>query len=72
MCRPGYNEPDFCRFTDSLGPKRVRKLQDNIIKTPLIDISSTQIRARLAKGQDVSEMLSPEVADYIREHNLYR
>ncbi len=71
MCRPGYDEPDFSRFADSLGPERVRKLQDNIIETPLIDINSTQIRARLAKGQDVSEMLTPEVADYIREHDIY-
>lgn len=72
MYRAGFEPPDFSHFADSLGPGRVKKLQDNIIETPLIDISSTQIRARLAKGQDTGDMLNPEVAGYIREKKLYR
>ncbi len=72
MYRAGYKPPDFSGFVESLGPDRVRKLQDNAIQTPLIDVSGTQIRARLAKGRDVSDMLSPEVAAYIREKKLYR
>jgi nicotinate-nucleotide adenylyltransferase len=71
MYRAGYELPDFSRFEDSLGPKRVKKLRENIIETPLIDISSTQIRARLAKGQDADDMLNPKVAEYIREKKLY-
>jgi len=38
---------------------------------PLIDISSTEIRRRLASGGDVSEMLDPAVLSYIKKHNLY-
>jgi nicotinate-nucleotide adenylyltransferase len=72
MRRPGCDAPDFSRLADALGPDRVKKLQDNIIDTPLIDVSSTQIRARLAGGQDVRGMVGPAVADYIREHRLYR
>jgi nicotinate-nucleotide adenylyltransferase len=72
MYRAGYEPPDFSRFTDSLGAERVKKLQDNIIETPLVDISSTQIRARLAKGQDADDMLKPKVAEYVREKKLYR
>ena len=72
MYRAGYKPPDFSVLVGSLGPDRVKKLQENVIQTPLIDISSTQIRERLAQGQDVSDMLSPAVADYIRRHRLYR
>jgi nicotinate-nucleotide adenylyltransferase len=71
MYRAGYKPPDFSHLTGILGSDRVKKLQENIIQTPLIDISSTQIRAGLAKGLDVSNMLSPEVAAYIREKKLY-
>ena len=35
------------------------------------DISSTQIRDRVAKGEDISTLVPPGVADYIRAHLLY-
>ena len=34
--------------------------------------SSSEIRERIAKGNDVSDMLPEEVANYIREHGLYK
>lgn len=72
MYRAGCKAPDFTGFNDIWGPERIRKLQRNIIQTPLIDISSTEIRKRLAQGGNVSGMLHPAVADYIRKHGLYR
>ncbi|MHC4395486.1 MAG: nicotinate (nicotinamide) nucleotide adenylyltransferase [Planctomycetota bacterium] len=72
MYRAGCAPPDFTQFTAIWGSGRVEKLQRNIIQTPLIDISSTEIRDRLAAGHDVTEMLHPSVADYIRKHSLYR
>jgi nicotinate-nucleotide adenylyltransferase len=72
MCRAGCKMPDFSRFKSVWGSERVRKLQRNIIQTPLVNISSTEIRKRLAKGGDVTGMLHPAVADYIRKHNLYQ
>ncbi len=38
----------------------------------LPDISSTEIRRRLAAGEPTSGLLAPAVADYIRAHGLYR
>jgi nicotinate (nicotinamide) nucleotide adenylyltransferase len=35
-------------------------------------ISATDIRARLAKGDEVSELVPPLVLDYILEHRLYQ
>ena len=72
MFRAGCEPPDFAKFKNIWGPARVEKLQRNIIRTPLIDISSTEIRNRLAAGRDVTDMLAPQVADYIRKHGLYQ
>lgn len=72
MFRAGCEPPDFARFKDVWGDARVEKLQRNITPTPLIDISSTEIRNRLAAGRDTTGMLASQVADYIREHGLYR
>jgi nicotinate-nucleotide adenylyltransferase len=72
MFRGGFEPPDFSKFKDIWGVARVEKLQRNIVQTPLIDISSTEIRNGLASGHDVTGMLAPPVADYIRKHGLYK
>jgi nicotinate-nucleotide adenylyltransferase len=71
MYRAGCEPPDFAGFEAVWGRRRVEKLQRNIIQTPLVDISSTEIRHRLAAGRNAAEMLHPAVADYIRQHGLY-
>jgi nicotinate-nucleotide adenylyltransferase len=35
-------------------------------------ISATEVRARLATGQEVADLLPPPVLAYIREHQLYQ
>jgi nicotinate-nucleotide adenylyltransferase len=72
MLRAGYKSPNFAKFEDIWGPERVEKLQRNVIQTSLIDISSTEIRDKLAAGDDVNDMLHPDVADYIRKRGLYQ
>ena len=72
MYRAGCVEPDFSKFESQWGAQRIEKLQQNIIQTPLLDISSTEIRNRLAVGQDVSDMLASSVIEYIRKHDLYK
>lgn len=71
MYRAGYEKPDFTKFTDIWGAQRIEKLQKNIIETSLVDISSTEIRKRLADAGDVSGQVCKPVADYIAEHQLY-
>jgi len=72
MYRAGCEKPDFTRFGKVWGAERVEKLQTNIIETPLIDISSSEIRSRIAAGEDVSDMVCPAVAEYIKKHGLYK
>lgn len=72
MYRAGCVPPDFSKYEPQWGPQRIEKLQQNIIQTPLVDISSTKIRDRLAAGRDITDMLNPSVAEYIRKHGLYQ
>jgi nicotinate-nucleotide adenylyltransferase len=72
MYRAGFDEPDFNQFESIWGSERIKKLQKNVIGTPLIDISSTEIRARILNGQDVSSMLDEKVLQYIKDKALYK
>ena len=71
MLRGGCERPDFGHLKATLGPQRILKLEKNIIVTPMIDISSTKIRQKLARKEDVSEMLNASVMDYIKQRGLY-
>ncbi len=42
------------------------------IPMPLHDISATEIRRRVAAGQDISQLVPPGVAGYIDQQGLYR
>jgi nicotinate-nucleotide adenylyltransferase len=42
-----------------------------VIKGPLLDISSTALRQRLAAGQPIRYQVPDAVCDYIAEHGLY-
>ena len=55
---------------DVIPEKYVKKVR--ILETPLIDISSTSIREKIAAGTSISTQTSPSVAQYIEKHNLYR
>jgi len=72
MYRAGCEPPDFAKFEGIWGRERIEKLQRNIIQTPLVDISSTEIRDIIAKNGDLTKMLHPAVADYIRKNGLYQ
>jgi len=72
MCRAGCEPPNFTKFEEIWGRKRIEKLQRNIIRTSLVDISSTKIRDLIAKNDDFTKMLHPAVVDYIRKNGLYQ
>jgi nicotinate-nucleotide adenylyltransferase len=37
-----------------------------------VDISATQVRAALQRGESANSLISPVVLDYIQQHNLYK
>ena len=71
MDRGGMDAPDMTALEGVITSERVEKLKKNMISTPLEEVSSTEIRAKLAQGQDVSELLDADVLAYIRENRLY-
>jgi len=50
---------------------RIDRLRADILTTPLIDISSTEIRSRLAAGKSIAYLTSEPVVQYIATHRLY-
>lgn len=71
MYRGGFEKPDLSKYADLWTAERIEKLRQNIIETPQIDISSTQIRKALSEGKDVSSMLDDKVLEYIKQNKLY-
>jgi nicotinate-nucleotide adenylyltransferase len=43
-----------------------------VVPLPMLDISATEVRARAANGEDLTPLVPPEVARYIKSHGLYR
>ncbi len=43
-----------------------------LAQTLAVDISSTQVRAALQRGDQANSLISPVVLDYIQQHNLYK
>jgi nicotinate-nucleotide adenylyltransferase len=73
MQRPPYDTAAFAeQLADSFDEYEVQRWLSWMVETPMIDIRATEIRTRLARGEDVGDALDPAVASYIREHELYR
>ena len=67
--RPGYGQPDLATL-DAVQPGASAKAI--LLDTIPLDISSTGVRRRVARGRSVRYLVPPEVDTYIREHGLYR
>jgi nicotinate-nucleotide adenylyltransferase len=66
MSRPGWTI-DWNRL-----PAPFRHLADHVIEAPLVDVSATDIRNRVANAQPIDELVPPAVARFIVERGLYR
>jgi nicotinate-nucleotide adenylyltransferase len=66
MARPGWTIN-----WDALPPE-FRHLKDHVVPTPVIDISSTDIRRRVRQNLPIEHLVPLSVARYIDAHQLYR
>lgn len=66
--RPGAPPPDLAALE-----KAIPGLKENLImlEEPNLDISATDIRARVAQGLSINRLVPKPVADYIRRNRLY-
>ena len=60
--RPGFT-------LEKVDPKYLARVR--VLKTPLEDISATEIRRKLRIGESVTTLISPQVLDYIKSNRLY-
>lgn len=69
VTRPGFSRPDL-QAMEALVPG----VSGNVLwlDIPPVDISSSEIRRRIAHGLPIRDLVPPKVADYIEEHQLYR
>jgi nicotinate-nucleotide adenylyltransferase len=70
--RAGQSDPDFACLAPFLPPKRLSELRRQVVPMPLIEISSSDLRRRVAAGQSIRFQTPRAVEEYIRTHNLYR
>jgi nicotinate-nucleotide adenylyltransferase len=67
--RPGLSSPDLGSL-DEIIPGLSRRVI--LLDKPLINISATEIRRRVALGMDIGQLVPAAVARYIKERGLYR
>lgn len=67
--RPGYPKPDTRELDKDLPGISKRTV---VMDSPLIDISSTQVRTRASEGLPIEGLVPPQVAEYIKAHRLYQ
>ena len=71
VLRPGFGWEVFEPLRAALGDAAAKRLKDACVKIPLLQISSSEIRERLAAGKSVRYLLPDSVLDYIKAHKLY-
>lgn len=66
--RPGYPRPDMNRLE-----REIRGITERVVvlDKPVIDISASGIRERIAKGLPIDGLVPEGVDRYIKEHGLY-
>lgn len=53
-------------------PAELEAFAHRSVLLPMMDVSSTDIRQRLADGRAIDDLVPPAVASYIDQHRLYR
>lgn len=65
VARGGDNYSEMLEFANGMG--RIK-----VLPTNAVDVSSTEIRERLTRGEDISELVPSAVAEYVSQKGLFR
>ncbi len=65
MARPGWS------FDWEALPEPFRQLRDRVVTAPLVQVSSTDLRRRLAEGRSLRYLTPDAVVDFIHDRRLY-
>lgn len=69
--RPGHTAEVFQTLQGRLPDGVLKMLRTNTVQMPLLNVSSTVIRAAAASGESISQEVPPAVEAYIRANRLY-
>ncbi len=70
--RPGASDLDFDVLAPLVSPTRLAETRGNQVESPLIDISSSEIRRRVSAGKSIRYRVPRAVEKYIETNGLYR
>lgn len=71
VARPGFRVDDLDAASLRLDDPWPRKLAANVATGHLVEISATDIRARVARGHSIRYLVPAAVATYIQRRNIY-
>ncbi|MBN1909424.1 MAG: nicotinate-nucleotide adenylyltransferase [Pirellulales bacterium] len=69
--RPGSPEPDLTVLAGVVSPARLEEIQRQHVEMPAVDLSSTVLRQRAARGQSIRYQTPRAVERYIQVQGLY-
>ena len=75
LARPGVAPTGLRGFRVTCDPGRLRQRRGGLLlplQAPMLDVSATEARRRLAVGLDAASLLKPAVWQYIKQRDLYR
>jgi nicotinate-nucleotide adenylyltransferase len=70
--RPGAPEPDFMLLAKLLPPEKIEAIRRSQVAMPLMELSSRDIRRRVADGLSIRYRTPRAVEKYIAAHSLYQ
>jgi nicotinate-nucleotide adenylyltransferase len=62
------NRPDI----DAAPNPQIACVPHQMVSLPMMDVSSTEVRRRVAAGESIASLVPPAVASYIERRRLYR
>jgi nicotinate-nucleotide adenylyltransferase len=62
------NRPDAAKPANP----QIAGVPHQVVSLPMMDISSTEVRRRVAAGESIANLVPPAVASYIERRQLYR
>jgi len=62
------NRPDVAAVPNP----QIARVPHEMVSLPMMDISSTEVRRRVAAGESIANLVPPAVASYIERRQLYR
>lgn len=70
--RPGWENWPWHLYGSLLSPEQIEQIRSGLVQMPQVELSSSEIRHRIASGRSIRYQTPPAVEKYILTHGLYR